>query len=54
MFHQEYFTGPSDQDVNYAFNSKMKQLSIVGFYMDETEIIITTNTVSLLSMFAIL
>lgn len=33
-----FHTGPSDQDVNYAFNTKMKQLSIVGFYMDETEI----------------
>jgi sulfatase modifying factor 1 len=30
--------GPSDQDINYSFNSKMKQISIVGFYMDETEI----------------
>ena len=33
-----FHAGPSDQDVNYAFNTKMKQLSIVGFYMDETEI----------------
>lgn len=34
VFHM----GPSDQDINYSFNSKMKQVSIVGFYMDETEI----------------
>ncbi len=33
-----FHAGPSDQDVNYAFNTKMKQMSIVGFYMDETEI----------------
>lgn len=33
-----FHVGPSDQDVNYAFNTKMKQMSIVGFYMDETEI----------------
>ena len=33
-----FHAGPSDQDVNYAFNTKMKQLSIVGFYMDETEV----------------
>lgn len=33
-----FHAGPSDQDVNYAFNTKMKQISIVGFYMDETEI----------------
>ena len=34
VFHM----GPSDQDINYSFNTKMKQISIVGFYMDETEI----------------
>lgn len=33
-----FHSGPSDQDVNYAFNAKLKQMSIVGFYMDETEI----------------
>ncbi len=33
-----FHAGPSDQDVNYAFNTKMMQMSIVGFYMDETEI----------------
>jgi sulfatase modifying factor 1 len=30
--------GPSDQDVNSAHNSRAKQVSIVGFYMDDTEI----------------
>lgn len=30
--------GPSDQDVNASFNSRQKQISIVGFFMDETEI----------------
>ena len=33
-----FHIGPSDQDINYSFNTKMKQISIVGFYMDETEI----------------
>lgn len=33
-----FHAGPSDQDINYAFNTKMKEVSIVGFYMDETEI----------------
>ncbi len=33
-----FHTGPSDQDVNYALISKNKAISIVGFYMDETEI----------------
>jgi formylglycine-generating enzyme len=30
--------GPSDQDVNSAHVARAKQVSIVGFYMDETEI----------------
>lgn len=30
--------GPSDQDVNAANNARAKQVSIVGFYMDDTEI----------------
>ena len=30
--------GPSDQDVNSAHIAKAKQVSIVGFYMDDTEI----------------
>ncbi|MCB9034880.1 MAG: SUMF1/EgtB/PvdO family nonheme iron enzyme [Chitinophagales bacterium] len=33
-----FHSGASDQDINYAFNNKLKQVSIVGFYMDETEI----------------
>lgn len=33
-----FHTGPSDQDVNYALISKSKALSIVGFFMDDTEI----------------
>ena len=30
--------GPSDQDVNNAQVARAKQVSIVGFYMDDTEI----------------
>lgn len=30
--------GPSDQDVNYSYQARSKQVSIVGFYMDDTEI----------------
>jgi formylglycine-generating enzyme len=30
--------GPSDQDITYAFNARSKAISIVGFYMDDTEI----------------
>jgi gliding motility-associated lipoprotein GldK len=33
-----FHTGPSDQDVNYSLISKSKALSIVGFFMDDTEI----------------
>src|ERR1700743_1441467 len=30
--------GPSDQDVNSSHQARSKQVSIVGFYMDDTEI----------------
>jgi sulfatase modifying factor 1 len=30
--------GPSDQDVNASLQARAKQVSIVGFYMDDTEI----------------
>ena len=30
--------GPSDQDVNASYQARAKQVSIVGFYMDDTEI----------------
>ncbi len=30
--------GPSDQDVNSSMQARAKQVSIVGFYMDDTEI----------------
>ena len=30
--------GPSDQDVNASAQARAKQVSIVGFYMDDTEI----------------
>ncbi len=33
-----FHTGPSDQDVNYALIGRSKALSIVGFFMDDTEI----------------
>lgn len=33
-----FHTGPSDQDITYALMAKNKQISIVGFFMDETEI----------------
>ena len=33
-----FHTGPSDQDINYALITKSKALSIVGFFMDDTEI----------------
>lgn len=33
-----FHTGPSDQDINYALISKSKAMSIVGFFMDDTEI----------------
>lgn len=33
-----FHTGSSDQDINYALQARNKQISIVGFFMDETEI----------------
>src|SRR5688500_980470 len=30
--------GPSDEDVNYAYTARNKQISISGFWMDATEI----------------
>ena len=30
--------GPSDQDVNNSYQARAKQVSIVAFYMDDTEI----------------
>ncbi len=33
-----FHMGPSDEDVNYAYTARNKQVSINGFYMDATEI----------------
>ena len=33
-----FHMGPSDEDINYAFTSRNKQVSIAGFWMDRTEI----------------
>jgi len=33
-----FHTGPSDEDVNYAYTSRNRQTSISGFWMDATEI----------------
>ncbi|MCO5234408.1 MAG: SUMF1/EgtB/PvdO family nonheme iron enzyme [Chitinophagales bacterium] len=33
-----FHTGPSDQDIVYSLQATNKQISIVGFFMDETEI----------------
>jgi formylglycine-generating enzyme len=33
-----FHMGPSDEDVNYAFTARNKQVSINGFWMDATEI----------------
>ncbi|MCP4122558.1 MAG: SUMF1/EgtB/PvdO family nonheme iron enzyme [Bacteroidetes bacterium] len=33
-----FHTGPSDQDINYALIGRAKSMSIVGFFMDDTEI----------------
>src|SRR5262245_3776918 len=33
-----FHMGPSDEDVNYAYTSRNKQVSINGFWMDATEI----------------
>ena len=33
-----FHMGPSDEDVNYAYTARNKQVSIQGFWMDATEI----------------
>jgi sulfatase modifying factor 1 len=33
-----FHMGPSDEDINFAYNSRNKQISINGFWMDATEI----------------
>ena len=33
-----FHMGPSDEDVNYAYTARNKQVSISGFWMDATEI----------------
>jgi gliding motility-associated lipoprotein GldK len=33
-----FHMGPSDEDINYSFTSRNKQISINGFWMDATEI----------------
>jgi formylglycine-generating enzyme len=33
-----FHMGPSDEDVNYAYTARNKQVSINGFWMDATEI----------------
>ena len=33
-----FHMGPSDEDVNYAYTARNKQISISGFWMDATEI----------------
>jgi gliding motility-associated lipoprotein GldK len=33
-----FHMGPSDEDMNFAYNSRNKQVSISGFWMDATEI----------------
>lgn len=33
-----FHMGPSDEDVNYAYTTRNRQISIVGFWMDVTEI----------------
>ncbi len=33
-----FHMGPSDEDVNYSFTARNKQVSISGFWMDATEI----------------
>ncbi|MBK8710912.1 MAG: SUMF1/EgtB/PvdO family nonheme iron enzyme [Niastella sp.] len=33
-----FHMGPSDQDINYAYTARNKQVSISGFWMDATEI----------------
>ena len=33
-----FHMGPSDEDVNFAYTARNKQISINGFWMDATEI----------------
>src|SRR5665811_1652487 len=33
-----FHMGPSDEDINYAFTARNRQVSINGFWMDATEI----------------
>ncbi|MEO5943822.1 MAG: SUMF1/EgtB/PvdO family nonheme iron enzyme, partial [Ferruginibacter sp.] len=33
-----FHMGPSDEDINYSFTARNKQVSISGFWMDATEI----------------
>ena len=33
-----FHMGPSDEDINYAYTARNKQISINGFWMDATEI----------------
>ena len=33
-----FHMGPSDEDINYAYTARNKQVSISGFWMDATEI----------------
>ncbi|RYF87621.1 MAG: gliding motility-associated lipoprotein, partial [Chitinophagaceae bacterium] len=33
-----FHMGPSDEDVNYAYTARNKQVSISGFWMDATEV----------------
>ncbi len=33
-----FHMGPSDEDMNYAYTARNKQVSINGFWMDATEI----------------
>ena len=33
-----FHMGPSDEDINYAYTSRNRQVSIMGFWMDATEI----------------
>ncbi|MFT3949013.1 MAG: SUMF1/EgtB/PvdO family nonheme iron enzyme [Agriterribacter sp.] len=33
-----FHMGPSDEDINYAFTARNRQITISGFWMDETEI----------------
>src|ERR1043166_9264937 len=33
-----FHMGPSDEDVNYNFSARNREISIMGFWMDATEI----------------